>query len=341
MNPQIITDTKQLSNALRINEESLNELSQNEYLIDDTCAKTFNLHPDSILNLKKFCIPKRNKKFGEREVYEPIAETLKNLLKVTNSGLNKVYVAPTSVHGFVKGKNIRTNATPHLEKKYLLSIDIENFFESINKEMVINCFKEYEFIESIAKVLANITTVDNKLIQGFHTSPTIANMYFKKIDLIFETVFPNLTYSRYADDLSFSSNEEITVTQVTDIIKIINDFGFSINHDKTKIMKRGRNQYVTGLTIFDGTLPRVPKRIKRKLRLQIFYINKYGYRNHILKKLGRKPHEYFKNSRVKESVDSYEDYLHNNIVGWLMYIKSIEPQFAALHLELLNNRRRD
>ena len=279
MNPRNIINTKQLSNALRIDEESLNKLSQNTYLLDDGCANTFNLETDSILNLKKFCIPKRNKKFGVREIYEPFSETLKNLLKITNSVLGQIYVAPNSVHGFVKGKNINTNATPHLGKKFLLSIDIENFFESISREMVVKSLKEYDFTELIAETLANILTVDNKLVQGFNTSPTLANIYFRKIDLIFENLFPHITYSRYADDLSFSSDEEITPNQIEEIKRIINNFGFTVNEDKTKIMKRGRNQYVTGLTVFDNKYPRIPKRIKRKLRLDIFYINKYGYRN--------------------------------------------------------------
>lgn len=341
MNPRNIINTKQLSNALRIDEESLNKLSQNTYLLDDGCANTFNLETDSILNLKKFCIPKRNKKFGVREIYEPFSETLKNLLKITNSVLGQIYVAPNSVHGFVKGKNINTNATPHLGKKFLLSIDIESFFESISREMVVKSLKEYDFTELIAETLANILTVDNKLVQGFNTSPTLANIYFRKIDLIFENLFPHITYSRYADDLSFSSDEEITPNQIEEIKRIINNFGFTVNEDKTKIMKRGRNQYVTGLTVFDNKYPRIPKRIKRKLRLDIFYINKYGYRNHILKKLELKPHEYFKSSIIKERVDSYEGNLHKNIIGWLMYIKSIEPHFAISYLEILNKRKRD
>lgn len=341
MNPENILNTKQLSNTLRIEEEKLIELSQNSYLIDDRCTKTSNLQVDSVLNIKKFCIPKRNKKFGVREIYEPFSETLKNLLKITNSFLNEIYDAPNPVHGFVKGRNISTNATPHIGKKNLLSIDINNFFESISREMVVDSLKQHGFTDLIAQTLADIVTVNNKLIQGFHTSPTIANMYFKKFDLIFEDLFPHITFSRYADDLSFSSDEEINSIQIEEIKKIIIESGFTVNEDKTKIMRRGRNQYVTGLTIFDNNYPRIPKRIKRKLRLEIFYINKYGYRNHIEKKLGLKQYEYFKSSTTKDRVDSYEASLHNNIIGWLMYIKSIEPQFAKVYLELLNNRKRD
>lgn len=341
MDPANITTKKLLSNSLRISEENLNELSQNSYLLDDKCAKKMNLVPDSILNLTKFCIPKRNKKFGVREIYEPLSETLKNLLKTLNSELNTIYSPPNSVHGFVKGKNIKSNATPHLAKKFLLSMDIENFFESINKDMVINCLEEHGFNKDIAEILTNIVTVENKLVQGFHTSPTIANMYFKSVDLVFETLFPDLAYTRYADDLSFSSDEEINLSQILEIKKIIEDFGFTINEDKTKVMERGRNQYVTGLTIFDDNYPRIPKRIKRKLRLEVFHINKRGYRNHILKRMGYMPHDYFKSSSIKERVNSQEPYLHNQIVGWLMYIKSIEPTFAENQLNLLNNRKRD
>ena len=72
---------------------------------------------------------------------------------------------------------------------------------------------------------------------------------------------------------------------VLDLEKVVNKHGFELNPIKTKLMKRGSKQYVTGLSVFDSQFPRISKRIKRNLKLEIYYLNKFGFVSHTCKML--------------------------------------------------------
>lgn len=338
MNPIDVTNDKRLANYLRTSTDQLNLLINNEYIINDYCSGTVLLMLDfTILDIDKFCIPKKDKASGHRIIYKPMSESLINCLKILNINLNKIYNPPTSATGFIKGKGIKCNAEKHLAKKYILSIDLNNFFETITNNMVVEVLKEYAFPKETAVNISKIITVNGKLVQGFHTSPTLANMIFKKLDLIFENLDDNIEYSRYADDLTFSSDSEIIC--LPEITKIIENFGFEINNKKTKIMKRGQNQYVTGLTVFDNQYPRIAKRVKKKLRLEVYYINKFGLRNHTLRKLNISWQAFFEDQFTRKRVESMESSIHDYIYGWLVFINGIEPEFSKKCFELLRTKK--
>jgi RNA-directed DNA polymerase len=92
-------------------------------------------------------------------------------------------------------------------------------------------------------------------------------------------------------------------------------------------MKRGQKQYVTGLSVFDNNYPRIPKKIKRELRLEAYYIGKYGYEEHIMRKLKIKKHQ-LKNQEIKSLIINEIDITRDRIYGWLHFINSIEPNFS-------------
>ena len=104
-------------------------------------------------------------------------------------------------------------------------------------------------------------------------------------------------------------------------------------------MKRGWHQYVTGLTVFDKQSPRISKKTKRKLRQQIYYINKFGYRSYVLYDLEKTPQDYFSSSSLRDEVDSKIEYLQRKLNGWLLFINSIEPRFAKKYSDLLTHRK--
>ncbi|MEL1242794.1 reverse transcriptase family protein [Flavobacterium sp. DGU11] len=320
--------------------EQLKVLIDNEYVINDYCSGKALLKLDNtILDIDRFCIPKRQKELGYRIIYKPMAESLINCLKILNTHLNQVYRPSVSANGFVKGRGIKSNAEKHLAKKYILGIDIRNFFETITDGMIVETLEQHGFDSTIALSISKIVTINGFLVQGFHTSPTLANMIFNKLDLIFEQLDDNITYSRYADDLTFSSDAEIKL--LPEIIKIIEEAGFSINERKSKIMKRGQNQYVTGLTVFDNQYPRIAKRIKKKLRLEVYYINKYGLRNHTLKKFNVNWRDFFGDPVVRKKIESAENDIHDYIYGWLVFINGIEPKFAEKCFALLRTKKID
>lgn len=339
-NPNDLTSEKRLANYLGMDLAQLKVLVDNEYIVNDYLSGNVLLKFDyDILDIDKFGIPKRLKELGHRIIYKPMSESLINCLKILNTNLNKVYQPPVSANGFIKGRGIKANAEKHLSKKFILSIDISNFFETISQDMVIKVLEEHEFENKIAVMISKIVTVNGFLVQGFHTSPTLANMVFKKLDLIFEKLEESITYTRYADDLTFSSDSEITLLE--EITKIIEDAGFSINKRKTKIMKRGQHQYVTGLTVFDNQYPRIAKRIKRRLRLEVHYINRDGLRSHTLKRMKLTWKDFFGDETVRKKVEVKENLIHDDIYGWLVFIYGIEPKFAEKCFQLLRTKKID
>ena len=259
-------------------------------------------------------------------------------MKILNKNLNSLYTPPNAVHGFVKGRNIKSNASVHLTKKYIYKVDIEKYFESIDSNKVIDALIKLGFTAEVSALIAKIVTHNNILVQGFHTSPTIANLVFTDLDEIFYKIKDNIEYTRYADDLYFSSNSEFDIHEI--IAEKLLKYGFTLNEEKTELMKRGQNQYVTGLTVFDSKSPRIAKRIKRKLRQDIHYITKYGYKGHVMHKLRISKKDYKNDFKIRDTVDFEIQKIYKKINGWLLFINSIEPEFSKKQSSLLYDKNR-
>jgi hypothetical protein len=262
-------------------------------------------------------ILKRNKKLGFREVYH--LELFENPIKELKSYLNECYQPLSCVHGFVHDRSIVTNARLHLCKKMILNVDLENFFESISTETVAKSFEQLGFVSSIALRLAKIATYEDRLVAGFPTSPTIANMVCIEMDtaLVDFCSLHNLTYTRYADDLSFSGDN---VDVLEEIETIVAQHGFALNQRKTRFYRKGQSQYVTGLTVADSSYPRIPRRFKDKLRQKLYYMDKYGVFSYVERKYNVLDAKYTLDFCHREM---------NNVKGWIDYINSIEPKLAS------------
>lgn len=278
---------------------------------------------DAII-LHKLYIPKKNSNLGHRVVYSIKNHLFSSILKTLNTYLKEIYLPEENVHGFINNRNIKTNATQHLSKRKLMSVDIENFFETISTDMINKSFISLGFTPEISPIISQLITLNGRLAQGYHTSPTIANIVASSLDkeLLKEVCLDDIIYTRYADDLYFSSNKELPL--LDSIEKIINKHGFKLNPNKTKYMPRGSKQYVTGLSVFDKNSPRIPKRIKKALRLEVYYINKWGMKSHLLKKLGYSYNDYSSNILVRHEVDTEHDKSYARIYGWIKFIMSIE-----------------
>jgi retron-type reverse transcriptase len=260
---------------------------------------------------------------GQREVFEVNNDKIKSAQRIIRKSLSERYDIPSCVHGFIKGMSPRTNAEQHLAKKYIIKVDIKDFFISINKERVIKVFISMGCSEDIALKLSKFTTYKNHLAQGFFTSPIISNIVFSDIDNILTNHASDnsLDYTRYGDDLTFSSNNKINIKEIENIIE---RNGFKLNTAKTRNMHRGMTQTVTGLTVFDASHPRIPKKMKKILRLHMYYIEKYGMYNHFSKNnAGINPNKTI--SELKE------------ILGWVCYINSIEPSLYKKYIPILEH----
>lgn len=226
------------------------------------------------------------KKGGARDIFEP-EKNLKRIQKRLNYYLQAYYlcIKPKEVHGFVVNPhylgtyyNIVGNAAAHTQKKVVLNIDLKDFFPSISAKRVKDLFASsyFNFNAQIANAAALICTYQGKLPIGAPTSPVISNFVCLSLDHDLSTFCKehNLAFSRYADDLTFSSDIAITNDQIFDIINIIKKNHFEINPKKLRLKSNNRKQIVTGLTVNEKV--NVDRKLLKKIRAMLHDFTRNG-----------------------------------------------------------------
>lgn len=225
---------------------------------------------------KKIKIPKRSG--GIREISIP-AEGLKFLQRwILNNILERISL-PSSAIGFRKGFSIVDNATVHINKPCIINIDMKDFFPSISFLQVYKVFRYFGYTTEVSKVLSKLCTYKGVLPQGAPSSPYLSNIICRRLDkrLFFLSKKIEATYSRYADDITFSGDRSI-VHYIQEIKKIINDEGFKINENKTRIKYSNERQIVTGLIV--NKKLGIPHEIKDMISKHIYFCKKYGVNGH-------------------------------------------------------------
>lgn len=161
-------------------------------------------------------------------------------------------------HGFEKERSIMTNSASHIRKKFVLNVDLKNYFESFNFGRVRGYFyknKNFNLPIEVATLLAQLTCYNGSLPQGAPTSPVITNLISTILDVRLLDLVKKykLNYTRYADDLTFSTNDKYFLTFQSDFLeeleKIILKTGFELNPKKTRLMFNNSQQKVTGLVV--------------------------------------------------------------------------------------------
>jgi hypothetical protein len=201
-------------------------------------------------------IPKKSG--GVRKIHA-VKGDLKNIQDKILVLLQSVYngdVAPDCVCGFVPGRSIVTNAEKHTNKKFVINLDIKDFFSSITLEKINRFLSHKPFSLHrngyINVIITALSTKDNVLPQGAPTSPILSNIVLKNLDyaLVMIAKKYKLRYSRYADDLTFSGNGEIDYNSFVNTInqKLIKH-GFTLNKNKSRIQYYWQRQLVTGLVV--------------------------------------------------------------------------------------------
>lgn len=217
---------------------------------------------------RSFKIPKSSG--GYRHIDSP-GRVHMSIQKRLNIYLQEVYISLRSDHvnGFIKrtGKDgpiigIRSNASPHVGKGYVINVDLKDFFHSISAGRVRDMFtsEPFNFKRDLASLLAVLTTWYNKLPMGAPTSPVISNFVLRDLDAnLIKLAEKHLyTYTRYADDLSFSGNVEPDESFLEDLHGIIEAEGFTINMKKFRIQGKLSRQVVTGIVVNEKyNLPRM------------------------------------------------------------------------------------
>lgn len=182
----------------------------------------------------------------------------KKIYDIHKNYIDQNRIASNISHGFEMGKGIITNARIHKNKKYLLNIDIANFFSSVNFGRVQGYFyksQEFLFPKEVSTIISQLVCYDKKLPQGAPTSPIISNLIFNIVDLRILSLAKKykLSYTRYADDMSFSTNNRAFQTDYINFIQelrnLLENSGFEINENKTRLEYYSSRQEVTGLTV--------------------------------------------------------------------------------------------
>jgi len=219
-------------------------------------------------------IPKRSG--GQRELRVPDPATKAIQRRLLHGLLDRVPVHPAA-HGFERDRSIVTNALPHSGRAVVIRMDIVDFFGTTSERRVRRLFRVLGWDAETAALLTRLTTDGGALPQGAPTSPRLANLVNVRLDARLAALAVRLggTYTRYADDLTFSFAE----TQhgaLADLLaattKIIRQEGYALHLDrKLQIRRRHHRQTVTGLVINDHVaLPRARRRWLRAVEHHVY-----------------------------------------------------------------------
>ncbi len=243
-------------------------------------------HRDAMVkdNYKRYTIPK--KRGGTRTIAAPMPLLKHTQRQVLDTILAKI-ASPKHAHGFIQGKSVMTNATVHTGSTpgaskttgpaLVINIDLKDFFPTISYERVQGMFQKLGYSGQIASILAMICTDCNrepievngkvmfvaterrKLPQGSPASPAITNILCRRMDnrLHGLAAKQGFTYTRYADDLTFSTTTAKETTVLGKfcfrVTKIVEAEGFQVNETKTRFMRKSCRQEITGIIVNSGS----------------------------------------------------------------------------------------
>jgi RNA-directed DNA polymerase len=173
---------------------------------------------------------------------------------------------PENVHGGVKQRSNISNAKSHQGRKYQFTTDLQEFYPNITPQRVYDSFLGLGFSSHFSHWLTKLTTWKYELPQGAPTSPVIANIVFLGTDfeLISLCEHYGITYTRYVDDLTFSSQQDFK-NVLDDILQIITKNNFKLNYRKTRY--KG-NQTITGIEVFLNKID-APETIRKKAQEEV------------------------------------------------------------------------
>lgn len=215
---------------------------------------------------KKTGLPKKYLDGSEKQ---RIIRSPQKELKIIQSRIkNKILVPiklPGEVHGGIKRCSNITNAKPHQGNKYIFTTDLQDFYPNITSQRVFDTFCDF-FSPHFAHWLTKLTTWKYELPQGTPTSTHISNIIFLKTDLALIDLCNsnNITYTRYIDDLTFSSQKDFKHI-LTDILNIVTSHNFKLSHRKTQY--KGK-QIITGINVFLNKID-APEKIIEKSKIEI------------------------------------------------------------------------
>ncbi len=271
-----------------------------------------------------FSVPKRSG--GTRLLASPKKSLRRAQRWVLENILAKLPTEPEA-HGFIEGRSTVTCATPHLGRRVVVNLDLSDFFPTITFHRVRGVFARLGYSPAVATILALLctesprraVTVDGRrffaavaarsLPQGACTSPALSNQIAKRLDrrLAGMSRKHGLVYTRYADDLTFSTNTKESVAMLLARVRhVVGEEGFALNPKKGRVQRKGRRQTVTGIVVNQKL--GLPREDVRKLRAILHNAKKTGLEG-----------------QNREGLPHFEAHLR----GKIAYLHMVDPQKAA------------
>ena len=268
---------------------------------------------------KSFQLPRKGG--GSRDIFCPSKEMKAVQAWILRNILDRIHVTDSAT-GFRKGINVADNAKRHKDNRYFLCLDIQDFFPSVPYAKVFNVFRTLGYNLHVSHIFASLCTCKGKLPQGAVTSPALSNIVCIRLDHRISGYVGrrNITYTRYADDMVFSSLSPSRLVGIKRFVaQIIREEGFELNESKTRFLGPRRQRKVTGLVISEDSLG-VGRKRKRILRATL--------------------HRLFAGNLPSDE----EEKLRSHLKGWFAYMKSVDPgglQQLKKYLILLSGRNGD
>lgn len=280
-NLPLCNSAEEIAEAMRINIGKLRFLA-------------FNRKTSTVSHYIRFKMPKKSG--GERVISAPMPNLKQAQHWILTNILDKLEIHQAA-HGFCRQRSIITNATPHVEKDVVINFDLKDFFPSISYKRVKGLFHSFGYSETAATIFALLCTSadveklqldartyyvahsDRYLPQGSPASPAISNLLCRRLDKRLTGMAEQLgfTYTRYADDLTFSASGE-NLRHICNILKrtesIVTHEGLRINEDKTRVLRNTQQQEVTGIVVNEKLS--VCRKTLRKFRATLFQIEQEG-----------------------------------------------------------------
>lgn len=297
-----------------------------------------------IVPYKYFTIHKRNG--SPRVIAAPHPQLLLIQRFLHSEVLSRLQAHPASM-AYASGCSPAKNASQHVDIKWLVKMDVTDFFRSIGERAVYQVFRNVGYRPLLAFQMARITTdvprpepdddedhenprysiygydVEGHLPQGAPTSPLLANLVSYELDDKLTNAARGYRgiYTRYADDLTFSF-QEMSRNRCLNLIRDVNGLlahhGLSVNSRKTRIVTPGSRKIVTGL-IVNTDKPTIPRELKNKVRMHLYYCIKLGVSEHCQR-------------RKFKSIAGFRA----RIQGLISYVSSVQPEVGREFREEMN-----
>lgn len=244
------------------------------------------------------CVLLTKKNGATRRLYVP-GPRLKRVQRIIlNEILQKIPVSPHAT-AYRKGHDLLHNAAPHTGKPCVLKMDLTDFFDSISFQMVYStAFNTRYFPKNIGTMLTVLCTRNHCLPQGAPTSPILSNIALRFFDDTFGAWCDQryITYTRYSDDITCSGATNL-YPAYRKARGLLDSLGFEINERKTKFCYHHQQQKITGIVVND--FPQISSDYRRALRQEMYFLQKYGIADALVRNPGMSEQQYLNSLRSK------------------------------------------